>query len=99
VGGVVVGGDDLAAGRVDLFERVRDVDLVDLGRQVQAPVVVVEAEDRRAAGGVVAADALEHRRAVVQRVRHDVGGRLGPGLDRAVLPDPLRVLHGTPRYV
>src|SRR5690606_20445970 len=45
-------------------------------------------------GRVVAADALEHRRAVMQRVRHDVGGRLRPGLDRAVVPDPVGVLHG-----
>ena len=50
-------------------------------------------EDRRALRGVVCADALEHRGAVVDRVRHHVGGGLGPGLDRAVVPDLLGELH------
>ncbi len=50
--------------------------------------MVAEAEDRRAVGGLVAADTLEHRRAVMQRVRHDMGGGLRPRLDHAVVPDP-----------
>src|SRR3546814_1987037 len=66
---------------------------MDARRGEQAPVVVGQAEDRRAVGRVVAADALEHRRTVVQCVRHDVGGRLGPWLDGAVVPDPFGVLH------
>src|SRR3546814_16563489 len=66
---------------------------MDARRGEQAPVVVGQAEDRRAVGRVVAADALEHRRTVVQCVRHDGGGRLGPWLYGAVVPDPFGLLH------
>src|SRR3546814_10159650 len=83
----VCSSDLRAAGGVDLVQRIRDRHVMDPRRGEQAPVVVGQAEDRRAVGRVVAADALEHRRTVVQRVRHDVGGRLGPWLDGAVRSD------------
>src|SRR3546814_20637668 len=66
---------------------------MDARRGEQATVVVGQAEDRRAVGRVVAADALEHRRTVVQCVRHDVGGRPGPWLDGALVPAPVGVTH------
>ncbi len=60
--------------------------------------MVGEPEDRRTVGaspnrGLVAADALEHRGAVMQYMRHHMRGGLGPGLDRAVVPDPFGILH------
>src|SRR5690606_2831132 len=93
-GGQPVAPQNFAAGGVDVFPRVGKRHLVDARGREQAPGVVAEAEDHRPVGGLVAADALEHRGAVVQRVGHDMGGRLGPGLDRPVVPDPLGVLHG-----
>src|SRR3546814_7408079 len=89
----VCSSDLRAAGGVDVVQRIRNRHVMDARRGEQAPVVVGQAEDRRAVGRVVAADALEHRRTVVQCVRHDVGGRLGPWLDGAVVPDPFGVLH------
>jgi hypothetical protein len=94
IGGVLVRLQHFAAGGVDLFQRVRNRHVVDLGRGVQTLVVVGEAEDHRAVRGLVAADALEHGRAVMHDVRHDVRGGLGPALDRAVVPDPFGVVHG-----
>ena len=55
--------------------------------------VVGEAEDRRAALGVVRADALEDARAVVQPVRADVDGRVRPVDQLAVHPDLARLAH------
>ena len=52
-----------------------------------------EAEDRRAALGVVAADALEDPGAVVQAVRADVDPGVRPVHELAVHPDLLGLLH------
>jgi hypothetical protein len=56
--------------------------------------VVGVAEDRRARRRVVAADALEHARPVVQAVREDVDLRVLPRDELAVHPDELGLLHG-----
>lgn len=96
IGGEVIGLQHVATGGVDLVQRVRHRHVVDLGRGEQAPVVIGEAEDRRAVRCVVAADALEHRRTVMHDVRHHMRRRLRPGLDRAVVPNPFGVAlrHG-----
>ena len=60
---------------------------------VQPLEVVVEAEDGRAAVGLVRADPLEDARAVVQAVRADVNGRVGPVDQLAVHPDLLGLAH------
>ena len=49
--------------------------------------MLLEAEDGRALGRLVAADALEDAGAVVQRVGEDVDLGLGPGHELAVHPD------------
>ena len=51
------------------------------------------AEDRRAALGLVAADALEDAGPVVQAVAEHVDLRLVPGDELAVVPDQLSLLH------
>ncbi len=57
--------------------------------------MVFEAEDGGAALGLVGADALEDTHAVVQRMGEDVGGRLAPGHELAVLPDEtVAIRHG-----
>ena len=66
---------------------VLGVQVVDQRRVVQALHVVGVAEDRRALRRLVRADALEHRRSVVQRVRHHVDGGLGPRHQLAIEPD------------
>ena len=74
---------------------VGDVHHVDLAGVDQALGVLGEAEDRGAADGVVGTNALEDGEAVVQRVGEDVGGRLAPRNELAVLPDEaVAVSHG-----
>ena len=60
---------------------------------MQALHVIAEAEHRRALRRVVAADALEDARAVVQAVDADVDLRVGPVDELAVHPDLLGLLH------
>ena len=79
--------DDFAARGLELLQRIRDRDVVDLRGVEQPDHVFGEPEDRRSARRHVAADAFEYGRAVVQRMRHHVHGRLGPRLDAAVVPD------------
>ena len=56
--------------------------------------VLAEAEDRGAAVvALVAADALEDRETIVERVREHVHLRLVPGDQPAVEPDALALLH------
>src|SRR5439155_13830861 len=68
-----------------VIERV--LHAVDLRGLVQAAHVRVEAEERRAAPGLVAACALEDDGAVVNHVRGNVNGRILPVDQRAVHSD------------
>jgi hypothetical protein len=77
----------------DLVGRVRQLEVVHLGRLGEPLEVLLAAEDRRAALGLVAADPLEHARAVVESVGEDVRGRLLPGDELAVLPDQFCLFH------
>ena len=65
---------------------------VDLGGIEQALHVFVGAENRRAAGQLVAANAFKDRRAVVDDVRHHVDGRVVPVDELAVVPDLVGLL-------
>src|SRR3954447_15153814 len=56
--------------------------------------MLVEAEDRRPPRGVVATDAFEDSRPVVQAVHADVDPCIGPVDELAVHPDLLGLLHG-----
>jgi hypothetical protein len=77
-------GDDLA--------RERDRHQVDVRGLEEPAHVLGQAEHRGAAVvGAVAADALEHAEAVVQRVGQHVHARLVPRNHAAVEPDPLTV--------
>ena len=78
----------------DLLGRVGQRQVVELGRLLEPVEVVAVAEDRRAALGLVAADALEDAGAVVQPVAEHVDLRVLPGHELAVLPDQLSLLHG-----
>ena len=64
-----------------------------LRRVVQALEVVGQPEDRRAFGGLVAADALEHAGPVVEPVRADVDRGVAPVDELAVHPDLLGLAH------
>ena len=89
----LVGADHVPGRRLQLLDRVREVEVEKLRRPVQPLEVVGEAEDGRAALGLVGADPLEDARAVVQAVRADVDGRVGPVDQLAVHPDLLRLAH------
>ena len=65
-------------------------------RALEALEVLLVAEDRGTALGVVAALALEDARAVVQRVRQYVHLRVLPCDELAVHPDEVRGLHVVP---
>ena len=69
------------------------VHVVELRRALEPVEVVEVAEDRRAALGLVAADALEYAGAVVQAVREHVDLGVLPGDELPVLPDELRFDH------
>ncbi len=58
--------------------------------------VLLEAKDGRAALGVVAADALEDSRAVMQAVGADVDPGVRPVHELPVHPDLLGLLHSAP---
>ena len=60
--------------------------------------MVGQPEDGRALVGLVAADALEDARAVVQAVRPDVDRRVGPVDELAVHPDLLGLAHRSPPW-
>src|SRR5262249_37726397 len=81
--------------RLDLLARPGHVDLDDL-RRVQQPLhVLAQAEHRPVAVlAAVAADALEHAHAVVQRLGEDVDLRIVPGNQLPVEPDALGLLYG-----
>ena len=85
--------DELERRLAQLLAVERDRHVVQLGRLEQAVDVRLVAEDRRADLRVVAADALEHARAVVQAVREYVDLRVLPGDELPVQPDEVRLLH------
>ena len=89
----LVGADHVPRRGLQLLDRVREVDVEELRRPVQPLEVVGEAEDGRAALGLVGADPLEDARAVVQAVRADVDRRVAPVDQLAVHPDLLRLAH------
>ena len=74
--------------------RVGNVHAIDLGRVEQTARVIAQTEDHRALGRRIGALAFEHRRAVVQRMRQHVYGRLFPGHELAVVPDVFRGIDG-----
>src|SRR3954467_6602233 len=92
-GAHAVAGDEVERGLADLRPVVRHRHVVELGRLEQAVDVVEVAEDRRPDLGVVAADALEDARAVVEPVREYVNLRVLPLDELAVHPDEVRLLH------
>jgi hypothetical protein len=88
-----VRAEQLVGRRLQLVDRVRNVHVQEARRVVQALHVLAEAEDRRPLRRVVAADALEDARAVVEPVDADVDLRVGPVDELAVHPDLLGLLH------
>ena len=88
--------DRLEARGAQLVDRVRELHVEELRRGLEPLEVVGEPEDRRAALGGVAADALEDAGAVVQAVRADVDPGIRPVHELAVHPDLLGLLHVGP---
>ena len=88
----VVLADKLDRRVAQFVHRVRQVDQRDLAAAMQALHMVAQTEDVALLrlGILVAADALEHAGAVMQRVGQDMRGSLGPGDHLPVLPD---VIH------
>ena len=82
----LVGLDHVAAGLVDLGDRIGDLEVEGLRAVMQALDVLGELEDLAAIGAL----ALEHRAAVVQGVREHVDVGLAPGDELAVEPDEVR---------
>ena len=88
-----VGRDHLVRGLAQLLDAVRQLHEVDLAGALEAPQVVHQAEDGRAAIGGVGANALEDAGAVVHRVAEDVHLGVCPGHELAVHPDLLGLVH------
>jgi hypothetical protein len=55
---------------------------VDLGGIAQAADVFLQPEDRRSAGSLITANALEHGAAIAHNMREDVNGSVTPGMKR-----------------
>src|SRR5690606_31205071 len=68
-------------------EVVAEIHLEDASRVEQPAGVLRQAENGRAAAGLVGPDALEHAHALVQAVREDVDVGLATGHELAVHPD------------
>src|SRR5262249_16851475 len=84
-----IAAQQVMGGGADVLGRVGHRQVVELGRSRQPGEVVGVAEDGRAAGGLVAPDALENAGSVVQSVREDVDLGVLPGDEFAVLPNQL----------
>ena len=89
--------DQLMRGLAKLVDRVLERQVVELRRRVQAIEMLAMAEHRRPLLGLVAADALEDPRAVVQPVAQDMDLGVVPSDELAVHPDPFRLFHGAPQ--
>ena len=85
--------DQLVGRLADLLGRVGQLEVVELGRLREPLEVLAVAEDRRAALGLVAADALEDAGAVVEPVAQNVDLGVFPSHELAVHPDPLGLFH------
>ena len=88
-----VAADQLVRGGANLVDRERQLHVEELGRVVEPLQVLPEPEDGRAVRGLVAADALEDTRAVVEPVHADVDLRVGPVDELAVHPDRFCLTH------
>ena len=88
---LTVGPQKVTRGLHDLVNRVGDLQQPHVGALEEPTDVLAVAEDVAAAiGPLVAADALEHSEAVVERVGHDVDVGLVPGDKGAIHPDKIR---------
>ena len=88
-----VAADKLVGRLAQLLGAVGELEVVELGRLPQPRQVLAVAEDGGTALGLITADPLEDAGAVMQAVAEDVGRRLVPGHELAVLPDQLSRLH------
>jgi len=79
--------NEIDAGLADLLHRERQVHPINLGAVEEAACVLRQAEDGRTAFRVVAADAFEETRSVVDRVRENVNLRVGEIHQLPVHPD------------
>ena len=91
--GQPVGREQVVAGGLELVDGVRQLEVDQPTRVAQALHVIGEAEHGRAFRRVVAADALEDARAVVEAVSADVNARIVPVDELAVHPDLLGGFH------
>ena len=91
--GQAVRAEQLVRRSPQLLDRVGELHVEKLRRVLEPDQMVAEAEDCRAARGVVAADALEDAGAVVEAVRADVHGGVRPVDELAVHPDLLGLAH------
>src|ERR1700731_1775431 len=85
-------GDGFDHALDDFFAREIQINAIDLGRIYQPLNVFLGAENRRAAGQRVTANAFEDRRAIVNHVRHHMNCGLVPGDELAVVPDLIGLL-------
>ncbi len=91
--GQPVAADQLVRGGAELVDGERELHVEELGRVLQPLQVLLEAEDSRAVRSLVATDALEDTRAVVEPVHADVHLRVGPVDELAVHPDRFCLVH------
>ena len=88
---LTIGAQKVTGGRHDLVDGVGDLQQPHVGALEEPADVLAMAEDVAASvGPLVAADALEHTEAVVERVGHDVDVGLVPGDQGAIHPDKIR---------
>src|SRR6185295_9157172 len=85
--------DQLEARLAQLLDAERELHVEQSCGVVQALQVIVQPEAGGALRGLVAADAFEHTRSVVQAVDADVDLGVGPVDELAVHPDLLGLLH------
>ena len=88
-----VAGDQLVRDLAQLLLLEGQLHVVELGRRLEAVQVILVAEDRRTALGLIGPDALEDARPVMHRVREYVYLRVLPGDELSVQPDEVSGVH------
>jgi hypothetical protein len=83
---VLIGHNQLAAGSLELIGTIGQLHPIDMTRIEQSLYMRIEPEDGRTPPSVIAADAFEDRRTIIDHVRHHMDFRIFPGYQLAIVP-------------